>query len=683
MATTVSIIGESPVIVEGDFFDKITILVDGTIPPGDVVTFDFEIVPGAATPQLDYIYKSTSASFDLETGVYRDSLSVPSGSSITSILIDVLQDSVEEDTEAFSVNITGVSSNAEIGENSSITVTVLDDDRVVNPVNISAVSNGTELSGDGQFVISLGDAIAADTVVNYTVGGTATANSDYVPLAGSVTIPAGSLSAFIDVTVLDDPYLEDLETVEITLTDVVSDDNSVTLGDATLATVTIADDSSVIYRVNAGGAEIAATDDGPNWLADTGFLSDPGSNNTAKFPAVEAGITVAPGTPGEIFDTERFDIISAAGDTEMQYAFDVDPGLYEVRLYMGNGYEGTSLTGERVFDVAIEGQVLSNLDDIDLSARFGHLVGGVLSNEVTVEDGSLNIEFLHDLENGVQNPLINGIEIIQIGDTAPPPTVSIVDESFFSNADGSTTSQTTLITSELIPSGEVVAVSFDILPNSLSQEYVYESSTATLDPDTGIYSDTITIPSGFSIAEIPVTIQGPVQEGEQPFIVRITDVDGANFEIGAAQLPSFRVEAENLSYTTYNLESLTAASGGKALMFGESAPDEVGAVTIDVDSLTGLVPGEYDISIGTFDVLFPGGQPAPTFSITLNESILPLGEIALRPPIISETTPPGAAVERTIATGVQLGTGDSLTITGFENPDEVFWLDYIQFDPTV
>ena len=36
------------------------------------------------------------------------------------------------------------------------------------------------------------------------------------------------------------------------------------------------------------------------------------------------------------------------------------------------------------------------------------------------------------------------------------------------------------------------------------------------------------------------------------------------------------------------------------------------------------------------------------------------------------------AVERVVAEGVTLGAGDTLTVKGFENPDELFWLDYLE-----
>ena len=169
----------------------------------------------------------------------------------------------------------------------------------------------------------------------------------------------------------------------------------------------------ILYRVNAGGPQIAAIDGDIAWSADTRqnnspFLSNAGSNNTSSFTGVEAGSALPSSTPDAIFNTERWEQL---GGSEMQWAFDVpEAGVYEVRLYMGNGFSGTSNPGQRVFDVALEGNVPSNLDNVDLVDRFGHRVGGVVSNDVTVNDGTLNIEFLH----GVENPLINAIEIVDV-----------------------------------------------------------------------------------------------------------------------------------------------------------------------------------------------------------------------------------------------------------------------------
>lgn len=299
--------------------------------------------------------------------------------------------------------------------------------------------------------------------------------------------------------------------------------------DTGTANVTVADDT-VIYRVNAGGPEIAALDDGPAWAADTSGspnanLSDPGSNDNAGFPAVEPGPTVPATTPGTLFDTERWD---NSGGTEMQWEFPVTPGTYQVNLYMGNGFPGTSGDNERVFDVAIEGQVLPNLDDVDLSGDFGHLNGVLISNSVEVTDGGLTIDFIH----GVENPLINAIEIIGPPQSAPLPIVSVIDTDT-TVAEDSGTILLSLATNIQVPNNETVDVTFQIAPGTatggVGGDYTYSGGTFS----SGVYTDTLQIAGGSSDLTIPVTI---LNDGEfelnEAFTLTITGVS-SNALIGS------------------------------------------------------------------------------------------------------------------------------------------------------
>ena len=118
--------------------------------------------------------------------------------------------------------------------------------------------------------------------------------------------------------------------------------------------------------------------------------------------AVHRGRDRPASTPSTIFDTERWD----PGDApEMQWSFPVPAGTnLRVRLYLINQYPGTAGVGQRVFDVAVEDQVLN---DYDIVADVGDRVGTMKNFNVT-SDGTVNI----DLSHVVENPLVNGIEII-------------------------------------------------------------------------------------------------------------------------------------------------------------------------------------------------------------------------------------------------------------------------------
>ncbi|WP_404785217.1 Calx-beta domain-containing protein [Altericista sp. CCNU0014] len=267
--------------------------------------------------------------------------------------------------------------------------------------------------------------------------------------------------------------------------------------------------STVLYRVNAGGPQVAAIDGGIPWAADTTGANSPylvsaGSNNTSGFVAVNPGQNVPSTTPGAIFDTERWDNAAAP---EMAWAFSVPtPGLYEVRLYMGNGFTGTGAPGQRVFDVAIEGSVLGNLDNVDLASRFGNLVGGMISNTVAVTDGTLNVEFLH----GVENPLVNGIEILQIGNNSKQVSIAATNQASEPNSNG----LFTVSLSQVSTTNTVVTYSV--------------AGTATPGNDYTALSGSVIIPANQLSATVPVSVlNDSAVEGSESVIATLTGVSGA------------------------------------------------------------------------------------------------------------------------------------------------------------
>ena len=180
--------------------------------------------------------------------------------------------------------------------------------------------------------------------------------------------------------------------------------------------------SNVLYRVDAGGPAIAATDGGPDWMAD-GSDSDPGAafrntgSNTAGYNCcVSLAGSVPSSTPAALFDTERWDPGSANDGSEMHWSFPVPSGTHvTVRLYFSNRYSGTSQPGARVFDVGVDGSVV--LPHYDIVADAGDQVGTMKSFDVT-SPGNVTIDLTHENEN----PLIDGIEIV---DTDEPSTGSV------------------------------------------------------------------------------------------------------------------------------------------------------------------------------------------------------------------------------------------------------------------
>ncbi|MBX2855343.1 MAG: cadherin-like domain-containing protein, partial [Rhodobacteraceae bacterium] len=378
---------------------------------------------------------------------------------------------------------------------------------------------------------------------------------------------------------------------------------------ATMDDITITGEGDVeevvLFRINAGGELITATDGGPNWEADTDGAENPalvaGGNKTTEFLDNEPGVDVPANIPAAIFDTERSD--DATGE-EMQYAFDVSDfvGTYEVRLYIANGFPGTALEDQRIFDVSVEGTVPANFDNIDPIAAFGGTnIGGVLTTQVTVTDGELNLEFLHDAIDGIENPLINGIEIVQIVEDpdAPAllaletPTPSIVAE----NGDAGVTTLEFPIDVSKAPSGPVT-VTYEVSINGGAPT----TGTATVDASGGTVTVEVPnddLPNGDE--EVQVTLTGFETGGD------IAELSG---NVTATATVSDDDPAPGASNPIYRVNS-----GGELIVATDGGPDWV-ADTGDAPTVflteagTGNTTTIFNVAPGE---TVPGNIPADIF----------------------------------------------------------------------
>ena len=140
------------------------------------------------------------------------------------------------------------------------------------PADLS-ISGGTVVEGDEgerpvlNFNLTLSAARSEDVVVNYTFGsGLATAGVDYIATPGSVTIPAGSTTATIPVTIIGDNVTEPDEGFLITIS---SNDVNIT---SNQATATIQDDEET-PTISIADASITEGDSGQKLLDFTVTLS--------------------------------------------------------------------------------------------------------------------------------------------------------------------------------------------------------------------------------------------------------------------------------------------------------------------------------------------------------------------------------------------------------------------------
>ena len=162
-----------------------------------------------------------------------------------------------------------------ISENQLSPVELMDN---INTVTITATDDLATEAGPttGTFTFTRSGSIAAPLTVNFSIGGTATSGSDYQSLGSNVTFAAGSSTAFITVTPLQDSLVEAEETVILTL----ATGSGHIVGTPNSATVTLTSDQVTSYRVTATadtGGSISPADRMVNHGATTTFTVTPNS----------------------------------------------------------------------------------------------------------------------------------------------------------------------------------------------------------------------------------------------------------------------------------------------------------------------------------------------------------------------------------------------------------------------
>ncbi len=169
----------------------------------------------------------------------------------------------------------------------------------------------------------------ADTVVTYSVGGTATSGSDYVTLSRTATIPAGSTSTTITIPVIDDSLLEATELVSLTLTSISSSSPGVTIDSSgTSSLVNILDNETAEANLSV---TIDGDEDGPASVVFTVTLD---TANTTGAPITfefdDLGTGTATPTADYVAIAADAQIVVPDGSTSGTFTIDVvDDGIFE------------------------------------------------------------------------------------------------------------------------------------------------------------------------------------------------------------------------------------------------------------------------------------------------------------------------------------------------------------------
>ena len=227
---------------EGSVVFAVDLVHDDTVGSERDTKLFWTVTPGTATEGADYVKPY---------GQERGTLDIPVGHLTGSIEVDLIDDDLLEDRfETFTVELVEGSNLAlpESEGEKKVEIKIRDDERL-NPA-VTARSDYIIEGNDAVFDVALsGGVTTEETVLEYTVSGTADSGDDYTAPSGTLTMPAGSDTGTITIMTTSDAVHDPGETLVVTLTSAESGDRDDVRFAGRVATVTILDPGTVTASV--------------------------------------------------------------------------------------------------------------------------------------------------------------------------------------------------------------------------------------------------------------------------------------------------------------------------------------------------------------------------------------------------------------------------------------------------
>lgn len=218
----------SPLIIgprESGLSATVTIVREGGA--SGLVTVDVATLDGSASGGLDYgVLAPTTVTFQ-------------DGQTSASLTIPLLNDAIAEGDENFFVVLSNPTGAAGIGVD-RVEVRIIDDELGVDLLQpVFTQQEGID-DVTATITVVLTGPPPSSLSVNYatTSGGTATAGVDYAPTSGTLTFAPGETAKSFTITIFDDYFVEETETVNIALSNVTPPFN---LGEIATAVLEIED----------------------------------------------------------------------------------------------------------------------------------------------------------------------------------------------------------------------------------------------------------------------------------------------------------------------------------------------------------------------------------------------------------------------------------------------------------
>ena len=411
--------------------------------------------------------------------------------------------------------------------------------------------------------------------VTYTVAGSGAnpANAtDFIGGAlttGTVSFAAGETSKLITVNVAGDTTAEANEGFTVTLS---APSAGTTIATAAATGTIVNDDGApvetLVTAINVGGQQFTAAN-GITYLADPGPTQGAAASNTFS---TSADIVSTNDDP--LYNTERW---TPGGS--YTYEIPVANGTYWVELNFAEIFGGITGAGQRVFDMSLENQPLSPLQNIDIYGQVGANAPLVIDQLITVTDGSLSIQVGpgSDSPGNVQNAKLNAFSVFNEGGASTSTSASLaIAATGASKAEGDTGS--TPFTFTVTRSGNTTGLS--------SATYTVAGSGANPANATdfsggALPTGTVSFAAGETSKLVTINVAGDTTaEANEGFTVTLS-APSAGTTIATAAATGTIVNddgAGNGSYSTSFPASENPISGGGPGLTGEQ-PASIGVMS--------------------------------------------------------------------------------------------------------
>ncbi|HEY1024867.1 MAG TPA: Calx-beta domain-containing protein [Sphingobacteriaceae bacterium] len=679
-------------------------------------------VTSSAETIVNYTIDGTAANGTDYTTI-PNSITIPSGSSFANIDIVLIDDRVIESLETVELTLTSANTGSmelTVTPSGAVAADITDDDNTStnNTVSLTKLSDGGEGGTGPQFMVSFPGGItrAQPTTILYTIGGEAANSIDFTTLPGSVLIPAGSNSAVIDISVINDQVIEGTETVELTLStetigvsvspggpvpaNITDDDDTPSNRSISLAKIQDGAESTanVIFRMQFPPGIANSVDTTLNYILGGSAIpgvdfSDPSGSVTipAGDNSVDIIVEMIDEQLMEATETVTLALQSAPEVLVSANIVDDDNTPVNNRLNLVKEEDGLESSANAKFRISYPPGISSSLNTIVKYDVGGSGTAGAdyisFPDSVVIPAGANSVDIDVVLINDQQIEDAETLEIAMLSaqNVLAEQSVSTTPVAASLSDDDNTTANNLITLTSLSDASEPAlnsrfTVSFppgisSSVPTVVNYRYA-DSITATPGADFTSLPGSVIIPAGQNSANIDVAIlNDQVIEGNETIALTLTSVNNGLWSMThSPEVVTANIgDDDNASANTITLTRVAdgGEAGSNARFLVSFPPGITSILQTTVNYTTGGTATEgEDYSPLSGAVVIPAGVNSAVIDVTVNNDQIIEGDEAVALNLVSATNllsamtvSPGTPVMATISDDDNSAANSVVTLT--------------------